>query len=528
MSVRRVMGTETEYAVSAPGQGRYNPVQLSFDVVGAASDASRSHIRWDYRQEDPVNDARGTRLERAAAHPDLLTDAPQLNITNVIAPNGGRIYVDHAHPEYSAPETTDPFEAVRYDRAGDLIMRAAAAKASETTGRKIVLHRNNVDGKGASWGTHENYMMLRSVPFDLVTRLMTTHFVSRQIFIGSGRVGIGEHSENAGYQLSQRADYFHMKVGLQTTFDRPIINTRDESHSTDEYRRLHVIVGDANRMDVPQALKLGTTSMLLWLLEHADEAGFDLNAFLDELELSDPVEAIHTVSRDLTLGTILPLANGGETNAWLIQLKLRQAVYQVAALVEGTDTAGEPAWPDKSTTSIMAMWQQALIDCASIRHAADDDERLAMTGEASRIEWLLKWQLLEKLRRKTGSDWTDRRLAAVDLKWAALDPADSIFTRLAGQTERLVTDKQLAEAVGQAPADTRAWLRAEIIRRFPEQVVAASWSHLTVRGESSGDENVENSMVSLDMSNPLKFTESLCSEAFEHVHTASGIVESLR
>lgn len=153
----------------------------------------------------PVNDARGTRLERAAAHPDLLTDAPQLNITNVIAPNGGRIYVDHAHPEYSAPETTDPFEAVRYDRAGDLIMRAAAAKASETTGRKIVLHRNNVDGKGASWGTHENYMMLRSVPFDLVTRLMTTHFVSRQIFIGSGRVGIGEHSENAGYQLSQRA-----------------------------------------------------------------------------------------------------------------------------------------------------------------------------------------------------------------------------------------------------------------------------------------------------------------------------------
>ena len=165
----------------------------------------------------------------------------------------------------------------------------------------------------------------------------------------------------------------------------------------------------------------------------------------------------------------------------------------------------------------MAMWGQALADVATVRHA-DDDGRLTMREQASRLEWLLKWQLLEKLRRKTGSDWTDRRLAAVDLKWAALDPADSIFTRLAGQTERLVTDTTHAEAVGQA----------EIIRRFPEQVVAASWSHLTVRGESSGDENVENSMVSLDMSNPLKFTESLCSEAFEHVHTASGIVESLR
>ena len=148
-------------------------------------------------------------------------------------------------------------------------------------------------------------MMARAVPFDLVTRLMTLHFVTRQIYAGSGRVGIGENSEIPGYQLSQRADYIHAKVGLQTTFERPIINTRDESHSTDAYRRLHVIVGDANRMEVPQALKLGTTSMLLWLLEHADEAGFDLNAFLDELELSDPVEAIHTVSRDLTLGVNL-------------------------------------------------------------------------------------------------------------------------------------------------------------------------------------------------------------------------------
>ena len=112
MSVRRIMGTETEYAVSAPKLGHYNPVQLSFDVVGAAANERTKHIRWDYRQEDPINDARGTRLERAAAHPDLLTDAPQLNITNVIAANGGRVYVDHAHPEYSSPETNDPFDAV--------------------------------------------------------------------------------------------------------------------------------------------------------------------------------------------------------------------------------------------------------------------------------------------------------------------------------------------------------------------------------------------------------------------------------
>ena len=135
MSVRRIMGTETEYAVSALGMEHYNPVKLSFDVVGAAVNEQTKHIRWDYRQEDPVNDARGTRLERASAHPDLLTDAPQLNITNVIAVNGGRVYVDHAHPEYSAPETDDPFDAVLYDHAGDLIMREQSQRTDRYRNR---------------------------------------------------------------------------------------------------------------------------------------------------------------------------------------------------------------------------------------------------------------------------------------------------------------------------------------------------------------------------------------------------------
>ena len=527
MSVRRIMGTETEYAVSITGQHHDNPVHLSFDVVKAASDERTEHIRWDYRQEDPVNDARGTRLERANAHPDLLTDAPQLNITNVIAPNGGRVYVDHAHPEYSSPETLDPFDALLYDRAGDVIMQRAAAKASEQTGHAVVLHRNNADGKGASWGTHENYMMLRDVPFNRVAKLMTTHFVTRQIFTGSGRVGIGEKSETAGYQLSQRADYFHMKVGLQTTFDRPIINTRDESHSTDEYRRLHVIVGDANRMDVPQALKFGTTSMLLWLLEHAEGAGVDMEEMLDTLTLADPVAAMHEVSHDLTLAAELPLEQGGTVTAWQLQVTLRGYVYAVAAAVYGSDASGEPAWPDRSTRNIMAMWGQALVDVATIRHA-DDDRRLLLREQASRVEWLFKWQLLEKLRRKVRSDWNDPRLCAVDLKWAALDPSDSIFAKLESRTERLITGDQLEKACGGAPSDTRAWLRAKMIECFPDQVVAASWSCISVHCETTGDENVENAVVSFDMSDPLKCGESQCSKAFDGIHDALSVLESLR
>jgi proteasome accessory factor A len=577
------MGTETEYAVSLQGGGRYDPVRLSFDVVNGAADRCSRGIRWDYRQEDPVNDARGTRLERAAARPEMLTDAPQLNITNVIAPNGGRIYVDHAHPEYASPETTDPFEAVQYDHAGDLIMQAAAQRAAAQTGTPIVLHRNNVDGKGSSWGTHENYMMARSVPFGQVARLMTLHFVTRQIYAGSGRVGLGETSDAPGYQLSQRADYIHARVGLQTTFERPIINTRDESHSTARNRRLHVIVGDANRMDVPQVLKLGTTSMLLWLLEHADEAGFDVDAFLDDLELADPVAAMHTVSHDLSLAAALPLANGGETTAWLIQLKMRQAVYQVAAMVEGTDANGEPAWPDRSTTSVMAMWGQALADVATIRHS-DDDGRLALASEAGRVEWLLKWQLLEKLRRKiaaasgsaaTGSavagsaatdgaatdgavadaaasggaasggtmpsGWNDPRLKALDLRWAALDPKGSVFARLQPHTERVHSAGEIKHAAAEPPCDTRAWLRARLVRDFGDEVAAVSWSRLTVRDPAAAqsDESAEfygnagrmaapdHHLFSLDISDPLAFGQARCEHGLNKAGHAIDLLKAL-
>ena len=529
------MGTETEYAVSQPKVRGYQPVRLSFDVVQAASTPRTAHIRWDYRQEDPVNDARGTRLDRAAARPDMLTDSPQLNITNVIAPNGGRIYVDHAHPEYSAPETTDPFAALAYDHAGDRLMLAAARAAGSACGTPIELHRNNVDGKGACWGTHENYMMDRDVPFADVAALMTAHFVSRQIWSGSGRVGVGEASEEAGYQLSQRADYIHSRVGLQTTFDRPIINTRDESHSPAGQRRLHVIVGDANRMDVPQVLKLGTTSMLLWLLEHADEADYDLHALLGRLELADPVEAMHIVSHDLTLAAGLPLTAGGEITAWQMQVLLRGAVYEVAAAIHGTDTLGEPAWPDRETRNVMAMWGQALLDTAAIRHA-DDNARLTMADEASRVEWLLKWQLLEKLRRKTGVDtsWGDPRLAAVDLAWAALDPGRSVFSRLQSRTERLADEVALAKACAEPPEDTRAWLRAMVVRRFPDQVVAASWSHLTVRvhagsddgsglsdtyGNASRPQDRPGDLFGLDMSDPLRFGRQACRKAYDETQT---------
>lgn len=513
MSVARVMGTETEYAVSVQGGGRYNPVELSFDVVAAASDPATRHIRWDYRGEDPLRDAFGHRVERVSARPDMLTDAPQLGIVNVIAENGGRVYVDHAHPEYSSPETTDPFEAVRYDHAGDLLMAEAARKASRGKGETIELHRNNVDGKGSSWGSHENYMMLRSVPFGMVAALMTAHFVSRQIYTGSGRVGLGEHGEHAGYQLSQRADYIHAITGLQTTFDRPIVNTRDESHGTGANRRLHVIVGDANQMDVPQALKLGTTSMLLWLLERGSEGGFDIAGLLRALKLADPVAAMHVVSHDLSLSAELPLEDGSNITAWQMQVLLMSAVFEVAAAAYGTDSGGEPVWPDTPTKRTMLMWKKTLNDIAKVRHAGEG-ERLVMREEAGRIEWLLKWQLLERFRQKNGCSWQDKRLYAIDLRWAALDPQTSVFALIRPQCEALMDATALAQAKSQAPANTRAWLRAELIRRYPSRIRAVSWTQMTAT-----DLLAPRGAVTLDMPDPLRFNAAGCSSLLDQAHT---------
>ena len=388
MTVKRVMGTETEYAISAPGQNLYNCIQLSHDLIRSAAQLSSesAHIRWDYASETPMHDARGFHMERKDAHPSQLTDAPQLRATNVLCANGGRIYVDHAHPEYSAPETTDPFEALLFDKAGDLLMFAAAEafggrKADESAQNigqakcgeqkkydrhaqsgeyaqsgqwakciRIELHKNNVDGKGASWGSHENYSVKRSVPFELIACAFTAHAVSRQIYCGSGRVGIGEKSEIAGFQLSQRADYMQSKIGLQTTFERPIVNTRDESHAGDEYRRFHVIASDANLAQVPAVLKLGTTSLILWAVEQYDnpalsEAGVDVADLFGRLALADPVEAFHAVSRDLTFKHGLDLEGGSKIGgskitAWQLQVRLLNIVFSVGAAVYGADSCG--------------------------------------------------------------------------------------------------------------------------------------------------------------------------------------------
>src|ERR1700737_3762100 len=248
--MQRIIGTEVEYGISSPSDPTANPILTSTQEVlayAAAAGIQRAkRTRWDYEVESPLRDARGFDLSRSAGPPPIV-DADEVGAANMILTNGARLYVDHAHPEYSAPECTNPLAAVIWDKAGERVMAEAAARAATVPGSApIQLYKNNTDNKGVSYGCHENYLMRRGTPFADIVKFLVPFFVSRQVVCGAGRVGIGADGRGAGFQISQRADFFEVEVGLETTLKRPIINTRDEPHADPEkYRRRHMIIGEA-------------------------------------------------------------------------------------------------------------------------------------------------------------------------------------------------------------------------------------------------------------------------------------------
>ena len=455
MTVHRVMGIETEYGVSVPGHPHVNAMSTSSQVVlaynGIAVGDRRGRARWDFDDEHPLRDARGYDLSRAEADPTQLTDE-DLGLANLILTNGARLYVDHAHPEYSSPEVTNPRDAVLWDRAGQEIMAEAAAAATRDGPFTIQLYKNNTDNKGASYGTHENYLMRRTTPFASIVRDLTPFFVTRQVFTGAGRVGLGQDGRGQGFQLSQRADFFEVEVGLETTLKRPIINTRDEPHADPErYRRLHVIVGDANLCEAATYLKMGTTSLVLALIE--------TEALGDDLTLADPVREMHEVSHDPTLTHRLRLRDGREMTAVEIQRTYLDAAARLVATqaVPGTDS---------QTDDVLERWRRVLEDLA-------DDPRKA----ADRVDWVAKLALLEGYRRRDGLDWGAARLELVDLQYSDVRPDRGLAARMeaTGRLERLTSEADVAHAKVHPPVDTRAYFRGECLRRYGDAVAAASW-----------------------------------------------------
>ena len=185
MAIVKVLGMETEYGIVIRGAADPNPIAASSTLINAyVADLNRK-VQWDFEDETPGRDARGFARE-GSMPPEVET-----HLVNAVLTNGARYYVDHAHPEYSTPECANALDAIRYDKAGEVILARSVVAAARTLppGQSVVVLKNNSDGKGNSYGAHENYLMDRSVPFSRIVAHVMPHFVSRQIYTGAGKVG---------------------------------------------------------------------------------------------------------------------------------------------------------------------------------------------------------------------------------------------------------------------------------------------------------------------------------------------------
>ena len=540
-----VMGMETEYGILGA-----EPEDVVAACLEAESEQGRCPgVRWDYSGEYPLRDARGFEVDRSAVDPSMLTDIPgaasveapvpgRLRTTAVVRltaqeeawqrgtatclSSGGRLYVDHGHPEYATPECTGPAQATLADRAGDLLV-ARGAELLRRRGAAARLFKNNVDGKGATYGTHENYLVSRAIDFDDLVQALVPLLVVRPLLVGSGRVGIGAVARGADFQISQRADYLEKVVGLGTTVDRPLVNTRDEPHADPErWRRLHLVPGDANCFDTMTWLKLGMTSLVLQVLADGVPASWR------RLRLADPVTQAREVSRDTRLRGALELADGRRLSALEILEQYLETVRghlgdqgraapapvgdplrpDLSALADGADTDGA------ETGAILAFWQASLRELQALRDGGNESDA------AGHLEWVAKKQLLDATaRRHPGARGRDV-LHAVDLAWSELSPAGR------GLAERVPAgvdacgglDEQMGEvSLAEPPATTRAWLRGRLVSAFPGQVVAAGWHSMVL-------ETGEKDQRRLPLTDPLSFT---CATASPAVEGAADVVEVL-
>ncbi len=497
-----MMGTEVEYGISVPHQPGANPMMTSSAIVNAYR--SRPELepskgaKWDYEEESPLRDARGFNYGGKLADSAETVADEDTGLANVVLTNGARLYVDHAHPEYSTPECTNPRAVVVWDKAGERVMAEAARVAASVPGNPAInLYKNNTDNKGASYGSHENYLVRRDTPFsDLVAHLVP-FFVTRQVICGAGRVGLGQDGTGAGFQISQRADFFEVEVGLETTLKRPIINTRDEPHAdVEKYRRLHVIIGDANLSEVATYLKMGTTALVLSMIEE--------NWLSVVVAPADPIRDLHAVSHDPQLQHKLTLRDGRRMSALEIQ---EHYLAQAAAFVD--DRYGADV--DEMTADVLRRWESLL------QRLRTDPMQCA-----DELDWVAKLRILEAFRNRDSLPWSSPRLQLVDLQYSDVRPEKGLYHRLVarGEIQTMITSDEVIAAMGAPPEDTRAYFRGRCLEKFGSSVVGASWDSLIFDlGQAS--------LVRIPMMEPLRGTRAHVGALLDECSSAQELVSHL-
>lgn len=497
MAIVKVLGMETEYGIVIRGSAEPNPIAASSTLINAYVAELNRRVDWDFEDESPGRDARGFARE-GSMPPEVET-----HLVNAVLTNGARYYVDHAHPEYSTPECSNVYEVVRYDKAGELILAKSIEAASRAlpAGQSLIVLKNNSDGKGNSYGTHENYLMDRSVPFARIVAHVMPHFVSRQVYTGAGKVG-SEAPPSGGreinFQITQRADFFEEEVGLETTLKRPIVNTRDEPHcDAQKYRRLHVIVGDANMSEVANFLKVGTTSLVLSMIE--DDWFARANR---DLGLQSPVAAMRKVSYDLDLDAPLELADGRTMTAVEMQWEYLDLARKYAE-ERGLESVGGA----EIGSDILRRWEQVL--------AALEADPMSL---ATQLDWVAKYRLVTAYRDRHGLEWRDHKLAAMDLQYHDVNPGRSLFARLGMET--ILDPEEVRLAVTEPPETTRAYFRGKCLQKWASSIAAANWDSLVF--DLGGDP-----LRRVPMMEPLRGTRSHVEELLSSVSSPAELLERL-
>ena len=461
----RLFGLETEYGITREDLTSVDPVVESMELVRAHLAATFERT-WDYSGEDPREDARGFRAARLQqdreedefakldAHRPFSFHEMK---SDLVLPNGARFYNDHTHPEYSTPECRSLIDLVAHDRAGERIVQRAAERRNRALGGPHVqLYKNNTDFHGHSYGCHDNYLVPRSIPVSQISAGLLPFLVSRQVIAGAGKVGIEAQEEGfqpGAYQLSQRADFMETELSVDTMHNRPIVNTRDEPHADrSKYRRLHLIVGDANMCEYATALKVGTTRLVLDLIARGESPS---------VEIDDPVAAIKLIARDPELKQVVRRTSGGSVSA----LDLQAEYYGAAKKV----LAGQ----DEESDWILREWGETLALLAA--------DRAQLVG---RLDWVTKLWLLDTFVREQRIGWNDPWLASLDLEYHNVDPERGLFLGLEaeGKTVRLTQHDAVNAAMSAGPSDTRGGIRGQCIRRFPDQIKSIQWERVQFRG----------------------------------------------
>lgn len=455
MSLSILAGIETEYGLYVEGRGASEQIDDSMALVRENSDGR--FVGWDYQYESPRSDLRGFRLERLAVDPvDAQFDAGrrfgeahEIRSDRVL-PNGARFYNDHGHPEYATPECFSLAALGVHDCAGQTVVLEAARSLSQRMGREVKVYKNNTDFHGASYGTHEGYLVPREVGFERLYRDLMPLLVTRQVLVGAGKVG-AETGAKATFQLSQRADFMVEPANAETLYRRPIFNTRDEPHAdAAQWIRLHVICGDANMIEEATRRKVGLVKLGILL---------SIEKTAPIWRFADPVRAFQAISRDESFQFRVEL----EGRSWTTAGEILESYFAAAEATLPLDE--EMKWVVQSSRKLMT---ELKTDFATFRR---------------HVDWAAKRHVLEQVIEESGSDWRDPSLTAYDLEYHNVDPEKGLHAALVemGEVVSNPSETELAAALSHNQEGTRARARGIAVERFLSDLIGVSWRTLSFR-----------------------------------------------